>query len=850
MPLLRSMSVFLSKTLLNLLFAAVLTPALFQDKAASETIKILGRDVPVEFPAGWDEIKTHWGQNRPKDGATVYPVRVIVLQNSSALSRSPVGVVRHDWATIDEEELDTVLKSLALLKVSIESATSGAFNVRLDVTLDDDVYADYRGMTSESKSSDPVRLSATAAMNSRSFGSDLRWVAEQVAPRINDEKFDTDDGSYNGPFPAVFVIHPRLPVQDRVWTVDHTPVATLSYYKFSQFSAKTSLPTALFDAWKTMVWPGALESAPVFGEAGSSPRVAPGALWKALAQRSVRSQRSTAAARVELSKLDTIAQVSLPSIDVENVGGQAVVASPASADRTLVSSNLVGLLADKMPNLGVTRFALGGRQRFVEVDAPIAEIRAALAVGSPQTPAKTAWIQGEVVGDFEAKAGTGPDGKPSMEATFTHNEPRGSVVVAAGEPLVPAQATGVLQFDAKLSTDENVVLDFYGSNGVVLSCVLGGDMATQVEDPSGKAPLDLSVPSDDQWHPVTLPVTAFSGKEVLAVVLHGGQDRLSRGAATVSLTVPKLAAEAGPGTSSALNPALGLTKTSSPPTADQAQALLEAINSSNLTVRLTALDVLARVKMPESVLAISTVSRSGFAPVAAMAMRALAFQDTPDAWAVIREAVERGPFDHNRRFAARELAVKPDPAMAASLNFLAARSWLARLESVRALSAIKTTSAEIIMAALLQSEPSPCVRLEIVKTADITVELVSRRMLYTAVNDSSQWVRAVALGRLLDSSNKSVRSEALNGVKDEAVGVRLYLLGLMATRANADDRSALRLAVTDLDSRVRAAALRSFARQPGPVDPNEVKNTFTDTDPEVRAALADLAKAKNFKVPS
>lgn len=864
------------------LFAFVALAGVSHQDPVIDPVKILGRDIPVEFPAtaavndsaaaeidgwkwsrkngglvwskfrkdgSWSDIRDLWLANRPGPNAKPYPVKVVILQNSSVLSRSAVGVVRHDWATIDDEELETVLKSLALFKVAVEAATNGEFAVRLDVSLDDDIYADYRSFNAPTGQV-PDSLQVSSAINSSGLDADSRWIAEEVAPRLNDEKFDTDDGTYNGPFAAVFVVHPRLPVADRVWTVDRTPVATIGYYKFSPVEAKVSLPATLFETWKAMLWPNAAGPLPNLGTENVAPQVESGDLWNALARRSLRSKSLEPKDIAPLKTIAGLESASLPTVSVP-VATNLPAESPRDANRTIVSLNQLDYLARKLPSASITGVGASAGKPFAELDQPLATIVATLVVTPRVEPNGTVREAGKAVGDFTAKAIQGPDGSPGWEVSFQHNEPRGWVTVAAGSPLVPTQKEGSLVFQAKLSVDENVLLDLYGVEGArVASVMLGGDMPTELEDPSGTLPLDASVTSDDQWHQVSVPLAVLKGAGLSSIVLRGGPDRLSRGPAVVSLTTPKVVEGPSTGTTVAPNPAIVITKTSNPPTADQAQAILDALASANLTVRLTALDVLTRIKMPESVLSISTVSRSGFAPVAAMAMRALAFQDTPDAWAVIREAVERGPFDHNRRFAARQLISRPDPAMAASLNFLATRSALARLESVKALAMIKTTSAQIIMAALLQSEPSACVRLQIVNQADIKVDLVARRMLYAAVNDSSQWVRAVALSRLLDSTNKAIRSEALNGVKDEAVGVRLYLLDRIRERANLDDRPALRVAVTDLNAPVRASALRAFATQPGPVDPNEVKNTFNDPDPAVKAALAELSKAKNLKVPA
>ena len=154
------------------------------------------------------------------------------------------------------------------------------------------------------------------------------------------------------------------------------------------------------------------------------------------------------------------------------------------------------------------------------------------------------------------------------------------------------------------------------------------------------------------------------------------------------------------------------------------------------------------------------------------------------------------------------------------------------------------------LSTMLMTEPDPVVKAEIARRADTDIDLVARRMLFVAVNDPSEVVRASAYARLIDAKDAGIQAEALKGVKDDSPSIRIYLLDVMRQRAKEHYRAALRSAVVDSDPRVRAMALRAFATQPGPVDPDEVRNAFSDPDPIVKKALEELAKAKGFPVPS
>jgi hypothetical protein len=148
-----------------------------------------------------------------------------------------------------------------------------------------------------------------------------------------------------------------------------------------------------------------------------------------------------------------------------------------------------------------------------------------------------------------------------------------------------------------------------------------------------------------------------------------------------------------------------------------------------------------------------------------------------------------------------------------------------------------------------EQEPSPIVRLTIVQALDPQFELAARRLLYSAVNDPINWVRAAAYAKLVDSPFDSIRLEALKGVRDDAPFVRRVVLQAMIDRPNAAYRSALRLAVTDSLAPVRAMALAAFAVVPGTVEPGEIQNTFQDADEGVQLALVRLAAAQKVVLP-
>ncbi|HRI45220.1 MAG TPA: HEAT repeat domain-containing protein, partial [Fimbriimonadaceae bacterium] len=277
--------------------------------------------------------------------------------------------------------------------------------------------------------------------------------------------------------------------------------------------------------------------------------------------------------------------------------------------------------------------------------------------------------------------------------------------------------------------------------------------------------------------------------------------------------------------------------------------LLELIKDQQELVRLNAAAALTAIQLPEAVPALIDQARSANPMIAELALEALAFQGTNEAWGAILTICVKGPFDHNRQFAARLLGTKGEMISAGSISTLmTCRSPRAREEAARALGKIPDKDAGIILMALLM-EVDPNVRLAVIEGANVQLELVNRRLLWSAVNDPSELVRAASYRRLIESPIADYRSEALKGVRDESPWIRLALLDAMRAKPDAAYRQSQRLAVTDSRAAVRAAALQAFAAMPGQVESAEIENVFVDKDPRVQMALVQLARAKSIRLP-
>ncbi|MCW5938204.1 MAG: HEAT repeat domain-containing protein [Fimbriimonadaceae bacterium] len=777
----------------------------------------LGR--PARVDGSWSDAKLRYAPGSEK--ATPYRCLVILIERWTFLDISKGPVVRRR-GTLEPFLIEEIEQGLARFKALAEASAGNRISIKFDVMRDQDP-----GFTILDKWSfpGPTRFDATTPPDPNNFVSQL--VIDRVGPRFNDERFDSDTPGYRGPFSSVFVIHAGLVDGSANFWVDNTPVTLLSHSTISQDKIGLSLPSALFSSWQNHV--AGLSQGPSFMKVGrildrftARPDWVGGGEWATLAE---------AAARRERPKGEPPALADAPE------GASVWMADGRLAARPEAVSALRAALPNwKDPVVWAPSSA--GPVALVPVTGSPASAVRALGLEPPTVQAKSEPRQvGTTIGDHEAKLETGADGKNFWRVTQTGITARGDFLFA--------DVTGSSARSAKFLVRTE-------SPGAVLVKVLGPDRKTPVARHLivGEAPplgdctddADLSdarVPNDGQWHQVAVPLPVGSTEFIVAPYAAGFLERPTFGPSTLDLAEFETSADSAP--------------TPKPYKFDFVPGTedwtMNALTQGNENDRLRACVFLARNPNPSSVSVLAPMLRSGDPVLALMAGFAVSRTEGDEAWSAIKTALEQGPFDHNRRFAAMWLAQRPDPAMGASLGLMTARSASARLEAVRALAAIKEESADVILIAMMANEPDPGVRVEIARLANLENSLVNRRLLFAALNDESQWVRTTCLLRLIQSPDAKTRREAFQGVRDPAVGIRLALLAAMAEDPDDFYRPALRVAVTDREARVRAAALRALAKQPGPVSRAEVANVAKDTDVEVAAAYAALAKAKGLEGP-
>lgn len=402
----------------------------------------------------------------------------------------------------------------------------------------------------------------------------------------------------------------------------------------------------------------------------------------------------------------------------------------------------------------------------------------------------------------------------------------------------------------------------------------------QFHDPEEATPpargLEVATLDTEEWQQVALDLASLPGAEssmpVRAVILEshpgarywfpkqpGALPRVRLDELVVSSKAPESLSRAisavplaspDPTSKFPLDRALWAAQLPDEPAAEQWETALKLFQDPSEVVRLNLCWSLTRLRNPETIPLLAR-ELAGLAPrISEAAAAALAFQETPEAFAALKRAVEVGPFDWCREYAAFAFRAHPDPKMLGSLSgLLTGRGWRARQAGPLAIGVLDTQESKTVILVFLH-EIDPSVRYAATINIDPDHPLGGRRLLWNAVNDPSDAVRLASYLKLLESTREELFAEGLKGVRDDSLEVRRQMLEHFTSKVDERFRPGLQIAVVDRSPEIRAAALRAFAQQLGPVAIEEVENARRDSDSRVREAYLELAKIKGLPLPT
>lgn len=285
--------------------------------------------------------------------------------------------------------------------------------------------------------------------------------------------------------------------------------------------------------------------------------------------------------------------------------------------------------------------------------------------------------------------------------------------------------------------------------------------------------------------------------------------------------------------------------------AQEVVALRGLLKDINSVARLNAAAAFARIKDPGSVAALVEAAKLERIPYpAVMFVRALAFQDTPEAWDAMQVIVRQGRGEEmSVSEAARLMGATKDPKYIEGISILlTSRSWPARRDGVLGLASIPTDSAALMMMTFLM-EIDPMVRLAVAQNARVDVDPVGKRMEWGSVNDRSSMVRAYNFVALTKSADPLLRSRGYAGIKEDDIDIRRIIAASLRLNPMESHVTPLLSLLSDPSPEVRAAAVESLFAMPGERTFSEISVLAGETQDEVLYPLLEAARVKKVELP-
>lgn len=358
--------------------------------------------------------------------------------------------------------------------------------------------------------------------------------------------------------------------------------------------------------------------------------------------------------------------------------------------------------------------------------------------------------------------------------------------------------------------------------------------------------LPAAIKAEGSWETIRLDIAGAAKKAGLVDLTLFALEFSPNGRQTsresldpVQVDFSEISLSAEPSTSSELpvdeaeGRATAISKATAP-----SEELRSALGSPARLVRLNAIEAFTRVKDALAEDKLASFAIGADPAMATLAVPALANQATPTAVDALRRTLRVGITSRARGLAAEYLAESGDAKVAGDCaTLLTNRSWQARVSGVRALAKLPGREAAILRLAYLAQE-NPEIKIAAIRSVDASDEAQVRRLLWGAVNEPFDMVRAESAAKLVASPVAEIQAEGYKVVRDESVTARVVFLRRLAEAPSENHRDALRVAIADRNAPVRAAAILAFAALEKGATAEELAPVFEDVHPEIQAALA------------
>lgn len=757
---------------------------------------ITGSETPVLFAprrgrGGWDEVASRYQEFKDKPALHTARVQVLLLTEFLNIHQGADGTLERRRSTMGGFQTEQVYGALAQFAAAARVASEGAVAVQFDVRTDDDLLPLWTG---------------------GSDGDPYQRLAEQViAPRVNGSAFETDDGAYRGPYATVFVLHAGLTDTVELRNVGRLSVAFVPFWTSARDTVPESLAGALF-----RVWPAAM----------ASHALGRGATLRARLDDPTQDSEPVTGSPRSLTAL----------VEAANFNQIVLPTPPRPADVELDlnvwagENQLLDFLAAALPGGVATPLGQVNSAPRASLEAWI-QAAGVTRTEAPRLPARPAPFG---LGDWSVKSRDAD----VLEVERLGLHTRGHLVLAQGD-LGVYPANQRLAFTFKANTLDPLAVTLWSGNRALVSYQLTGEVPIfqpwDPDFPTDRSQVSVSVPirrldgDTEELRTIRVDLSGSGEPAPVTMVTFGppiGGEYVTRprgGPQTYVISIPQRVSEAAnvnfvpSGVQSLIAQTPG-----GAPLGDQERARIDQARAS--TDPALVLNAVGRVMGRTTANDVPWLTELASGPdtlVALAACRALAMHG-PAGWEGLRNVLRDGPFDANRLAASFEIGrlLRSEVTGLTGEKFVCDESWIpaaraallsrsgrTRQIALALFGRLATQESPFVLVSGLQ-DPDPAVRAAACAWLDPANDLAGRRLLFTAVNDPFEFVRAAAYRRLILSGNDDQRREAEAGVKDDGINVRIAVLNAWAQSSDLPRRRRMSLVgMADRDPLVQVAAL-------------------------------------------
>ncbi|HXH62017.1 MAG TPA: hypothetical protein VNI20_11745, partial [Fimbriimonadaceae bacterium] len=703
------------------------TPHVTIDGWKYQVLPGFGIGVRYKSDGGWGEVAEGFPAAQAKSAsAPEYRVKVFILTAGAVLEQRADGNWAERRGYIGQHDVDAIYDSLAQFKAMAETASGGAVRVTFDVTVDDTTLfrTARHGSMEEYRPSETEYVPFTVGHRPAPrglLGPD--FVYDDIAPRINNDKFANIEGPYSGPYSSVFVVH-SLPVWDvSSYLIDRTPVTTISWPTFTARKVGPALSIQFFYAWLQHLGIAARAHGHMLGYTGAmpsggalptEPHVYATSLTPDLLKFGNHLQSPDFVDAVQPNELPWRPRTGAMNERIEKMadGTYAVDAPFAALFQKTTGAKPVGrtLGADGEWDATVFEGNVVQKDPLAMIGLAPNTVPAATIVGDAAQPGVIAFAP-HGTGDFSVSMIDDSVVGKAVAITERSVHRRGHATLAGsvdGGTLFTAKKGTGLTFRVSCDLTDPFVLRLVTRDGHSHDVQLFGTTRVPAEIEDAPEVLDLSRSPGPYWTGFNVPLDFIDGEQVVEVQIaapryaqyYERKDISDKSFKVGSITFGPMT-NPDKASSHEVNADIAWANSLDGALNDDAkQRIRNMLTSEVLDVRLAALGALNHIKEPDLVLDIGARTISDRPGEAYLAVSALRLLNIDHAWSQIAFTAIKGPMGFNYQFAAEALADKQeDPTIDVLSTAMLNRSWRARRAAVRAMDDIQSDKAAVMSAA-------------------------------------------------------------------------------------------------------------------------------------------------------